>query len=1411
MSWTPCPSDAPVKLSWTPCRSDDPAKLSWTPCPSEAPRSSRGHHVHLTPLRSCRRQHFHLTSLRSCGRHLVRLTPLEAVVATISIEVDLNSNFIIEMHGKKTTITNTKLAEEKLDGVSETTREAMRVKDFTFDFSFWTVDRLDTERYHDQQTVYNGLGVDVVDSAYEGYNACDDVGLIPRICQELFIRMTDETTSYRTEVSYLEIYNEKVRDLLKGNLSDHVVHNLRVREHPKDGPYVQGLSKYIVNSYTEIEGLMQKGNSVRTTASTNMNDVSSRSHAIFTIIFTQATIKSGIPSEKTSKVHLVDLAGSERATATGATGVRLREGGSINKSLVSLGTVIKQLAEASEKGQRAGKGTFIPYRDSVLTWLLKDSLGGNSRTIMITTISPAEVNYAETLSALRYANRAKNIINRPTVNEDKNVKIIRELREEIERLKTMIGGDIDSISAPMVKEKLHESEARMKVLTEEWSEKWKDIASILKEGKTRVGKSHAQPSVDIVIAGEEVKVEHCMIENVNNSVTLFPAPDALCSVNGNLATQPTKLTQGAVVVLGKTNMFRYNNPTEAAQMKEELKKSGMRLSLSRTTLISQSMGDLYRSSDNISGWELDSSHREEKERIEELRGQIRCLEDRYHAEEEERINQQVALEMELERRQGQLDRAQRDLERVQLEVIQGSEIDVLLSRLDERERDIQERARLTSETLHQKIEDLHLENECRKERTLGHITVLEDKCRLKDTEVKLLQDELAVKKQAAHEQDAEDQKVINVEQEQLDRMRKDFQVLFHSQLDGDKALKQKYTEVEQSEQKLQSEFACREGEMKSRWEHSVQDIAGENRDIEEAWADLRHQEDELNQLLETEGLTEGEREEAKTERDQLEEAKTLLKLEEQKVATRERKILDAIEVEMDRWEKYKGVELEKVEEMKDAIAKECGNQDLDRLSGKIHEKQTVISEMVEDLKHQETALREFEKDIEQRQKKYLEEKEELLVEKQKLHDTQCKAVIKFEKDIISINEDLEDLDTKLNDELKEIQEEREGMADSGIEAGDLDEHLQMIDVSDKDQQRIEEKKKELTELQAAVDRANEQLEEKVCHFDLARDNELDFIELEKDSLQERVRQDKINALVEQEVKRRMFEEKLEREQKRQLERDRERQERDEEIKHLKEAHHPGQILSADSEMDMPRRKSTGCSLNQELPGSIHISIPSYRIQAYGSDSHYEYEVKIVIGDDVWSIQRRYSKFREFHMALKSKIPEFYMRSVLEICMKIPSCPLHLSQNAFLSKQVICDFDPFFRKGLFETSKFINKRCMTDTCRFYNCKGKLCSFNNSHSMLLGVIHALFVFLLLYFGSKSVRPTDMHDVKYYDHIVNHLSNESGYIMMLHYVNVSLTVLISRTMIMPYSTYISSSKEANPTGIYRNMYYLLVYRRY
>lgn len=160
------------------------------------------------------------------------------------------------------------------------------------------------------------------------------------------------------------------------------------------------------------------------------------------------------------QIHLVDLAGSERADTTGATGQRLKEGAHINKSLVTLGSVISALAELSLETNGHRKSLFIPYRDSVLTWLLKDSLGGNSKTIMIAAVSPADCNYGETLSTLRYANRAKNIINKPTVNEDPNVKLIRELRAEISKLKALMFNEhrTDDMLA-----QLHQKEAREKV------------------------------------------------------------------------------------------------------------------------------------------------------------------------------------------------------------------------------------------------------------------------------------------------------------------------------------------------------------------------------------------------------------------------------------------------------------------------------------------------------------------------------------------------------------------------------------------------------------------------------------------------------------------------------------------------------------------------------------------------------------------------------------------------------------------------------------------------------------------------------------------------------------------------------------------------------------------------------------
>lgn len=202
---------------------------------------------------------------------------------------------------------------------------------------------------------------------------------------------------------------------------------------------------------------MDEGNKARTVASTNMNETSSRSHAVFTIVLSQKRhdAETQINSEKVSKISLVDLAGSERATSTGAEGTRLKEGAMINKSLTTLGKVIAALADMvrfghlntvnvtytllqSSQKSRKKKSEFIPYRDSVLTWLLRENLGGNSKTAMIAAISPADINFEETLSTLRYADRAKQIVCQAKVNEDANAKLIRELKAEVQRLRELL-------------------------------------------------------------------------------------------------------------------------------------------------------------------------------------------------------------------------------------------------------------------------------------------------------------------------------------------------------------------------------------------------------------------------------------------------------------------------------------------------------------------------------------------------------------------------------------------------------------------------------------------------------------------------------------------------------------------------------------------------------------------------------------------------------------------------------------------------------------------------------------------------------------------------------------------------------------------------------------------------------------
>ncbi|XP_041429222.1 stAR-related lipid transfer protein 9 isoform X2 [Xenopus laevis] len=466
------------------------------------------------------------------------------------------------------------------------------------------------------------------------------IGLTPRICEGLFSydEGSPETpNSFRVEVSFLEIYNERVRDLLHKS-EEKKPYTLRVREHPERGPYVQGLSQHVVTSYEQVVALLEEGMENRITAATHIHDASSRSHAIFTIQYTQAMLEDNLPTEITSKINLVDLAGSERASPEYCKD-RLTEGSNINRSLVTLGIVISTLAQNSQmtsscqsinsiasdgdSGSPSGGSTngskrqpYVPYRDSILTWLLKDSLGGNSKTIMIATVSPASSSYNETMSTLRYASHAKNIVNKPRVNEDANVKLIRDLREEINRLKNMIQSfEIRTISPSFSDEKdgnfnelVKQNELKIERLTKDWTEKWTDKEAImekynvdisqgkagltidsnlpyliamdddilstrvviyqLKEGNTNIGRCDSEQDQDIALQGEWIEREHCMIHNCSGVVELQPVQGAQCTINGQEVTEACRLSQGDVLVIGKTHRFRFNNPAEAALLRQ---------------------------------------------------------------------------------------------------------------------------------------------------------------------------------------------------------------------------------------------------------------------------------------------------------------------------------------------------------------------------------------------------------------------------------------------------------------------------------------------------------------------------------------------------------------------------------------------------------------------------------------------------------------------------------------------------------------------------------------------------------------------------------------------------------------------------------------------------------------------------
>uniref|UniRef100_F6Q5L9 Kinesin-like protein unc-104 n=1 Tax=Ciona intestinalis TaxID=7719 RepID=F6Q5L9_CIOIN len=569
-----------------------------------------------------------------------------------SREKERKGKCIIQMNGATTVISNPKQPRDN-------------PKSFNFDYSYWSHTSPKDENFASQKQVYNDLGVEMLQHAFDGYNVCifaygqtgagksytmmgkhdslEQGGIIPQMCQEMFTRISESTennnlndtegnVTFSVEVSYMEIYCEQVRDLLNPKNNK----NLRVREHPLLGPYVEDLSKLAVQSFSDINNLMDEGNKARTVAATNMNATSSRSHGVFNIVFTQKRqdFITNLETEKVSKISLVDLAGSERAESTGAKGKRLKEGANINKSLTTLGKVISALADQKAKSKKK-RGEYIPYRDSVLTWLLKENLGGNSKTAMIAAISPADINYDESLSTLRYADRAKQIRCNAVVNEDPNARLIRELKEEVERLRQVLRAEglaslinqqtlmnrnrslNTSDKEKNALERIKESEKIIAELNETWEEKLRKTEYIrqqrehalmelgvslredggtlgvfspkrtphvvnlnedplmsecllyyIKDGLTRVGLSSAKVPQDIVLSGQHIKDEHCILQckRISQSetiVSILPFEDAQTFVNGREVHEPTELRSGSRIILGKNHVFRFMNPDQA--------------------------------------------------------------------------------------------------------------------------------------------------------------------------------------------------------------------------------------------------------------------------------------------------------------------------------------------------------------------------------------------------------------------------------------------------------------------------------------------------------------------------------------------------------------------------------------------------------------------------------------------------------------------------------------------------------------------------------------------------------------------------------------------------------------------------------------------------------------------------------
>ncbi|XP_028394014.1 osmotic avoidance abnormal protein 3-like isoform X2 [Dendronephthya gigantea] len=452
-------------------------------------------------------------------------------------------------------------------------------KSFTFDGAYYTDSTT--------QTIYNDICFPLVEGVCEGYNGTvfaygqtgcgksfsmmgitdppTQRGIIPRAFEHIFETIdVSENTKFLVHASYLEIYNEDIRDLLGKNHKS----RLELKEHPDMGVYVKDLTMIPVHDVKDCEKVMAMGNKNRSVGATLMNADSSRSHSIFTIkLEMEDTSADGEEHIRAGKLNLVDLAGSERQAKTGATGDRLKEATKINLSLSALGNVISALVD--------GKSKHIPYRDSKLTRLLQDSLGGNTKTLMVACLSPADNNYDETLSTLRYANRAKNIKNKPKINEDPKDALLREYKAEIEKLKELLMGQTqtplmelqgaNTALAPVQRqpvvdiqsqEKLAEESLRIK---EEYERKLAEMKRMVEEEQS--SKEHLKEEMKRLKSEYDQKLTS--VESQYPAVNLISGMPSGILEDGNLET--TRAPTSSPVLNGSTA----NQALTPEQMQQE--------------------------------------------------------------------------------------------------------------------------------------------------------------------------------------------------------------------------------------------------------------------------------------------------------------------------------------------------------------------------------------------------------------------------------------------------------------------------------------------------------------------------------------------------------------------------------------------------------------------------------------------------------------------------------------------------------------------------------------------------------------------------------------------------------------------------------------------------------------------------